>query len=137
MTTKRFIALVVIVVLAAGLSVAFTTQPWDASGSGSSSTAVYTAGQAISVDKGDTFVVALDSNPTTGYQWQAEDNAKVEQKKSRYVAGGSNLVGSGGTQLITFEATKRGSTTLKLDYARSFESSSKPARTESFPVSVG
>ena len=92
MTTKRFIALVVIVVLAAGLFVAFTTQPWDTSGGGSS-TAVYTAGQAISVDKGDTFVITLDSNPTTGYQWQAEDNAKVEQVKSKYVAGDSNLIG--------------------------------------------
>jgi inhibitor of cysteine peptidase len=136
MTTKRFIALVVIVVLAAGLFVAFTTQPWDTSGGGSS-TAVYTAGQAISVDKGDTFVIALDSNPTTGYQWQAEDNAKVEQVKSKYVAGDSNLMGASGTQLITFEATNRGTTTLKLDYARSFESGAKPAQTESFSVRVG
>jgi len=137
MTTKRLIAWVVAVVLAAGLFVAFATQPWDSSGAGSSSTPVYTAGQAISVDKGDTFVIALDANPTTGYQWQAEDNAKVEQVKSKYVAGDSNLMGAGGTQMITFEATNRGSTTLKLDYARSFESNSKPAQTESFSVRVG
>ncbi len=142
MTTKRLIAWVVAVVLAAGLFVAFATQPWDSSGGGSSSSLpdlgpVYTAGQAISVDKGDTFVIALDANPTTGYQWQAEDNSKVEQVKSKYVAGDSNLMGAGGTQMITFEATNRGSTTLKLDYARSFESDAKPAQTESFSVSVG
>ncbi|MFN8027604.1 MAG: protease inhibitor I42 family protein [Acidimicrobiia bacterium] len=135
MTTKRFVALVVVLVLAAGLFVAFTTQPWDSSGNGTSIT-VYTAGQSVEVDKGDKFVVALESNPTTGYSWQAEDNKLVEQQKSRFVAGDSKLAGAGGTQLITFLATKRGSTTLTLDYARSFEKDTPPAKTEDISVRV-
>jgi inhibitor of cysteine peptidase len=136
MTTKRFIALVVILVLAAGLFVAFTTQPWDRSDSATSVT-VYTPGQSITVDKGDQFVIALASNPTTGYSWKAQANDNVEQVKSKFVQGDSKLMGAGGTQLITFEATKRGSTTLQLDDARSFEPGTDPAETESFPVRVG
>jgi predicted secreted protein len=56
--------------------------------------------------------------------------------KSRFVQGGSNLMGAAGTQLITFEATNRGATTLTLDYARSFEKGTAPAATEEFPVTV-
>jgi inhibitor of cysteine peptidase len=135
MTTKRFIALVVVLVIAAGLFVAVTTQPWGSS-SGTASVTVYTAGTSITVDKGHKFVIALESNPSTGYRWSAEDNRKIEQLKSRFVPGGSNLVGAAGTQLITFEATRRGSTTLTLGYARSFEKGTAPADTEDFPVTV-
>jgi inhibitor of cysteine peptidase len=136
MTTKRFIALVVILVLAAGLFVAFATQPWDSSGS-ATSVSVYTPGQSIAVDQGDQFVIALASNPTTGYSWKAAANDNVEQVKSKFVQGDSLLMGAGGTQFITFKATKRGSTTLQVDYARSFEKGTAPAKTESFPVRVG
>jgi inhibitor of cysteine peptidase len=136
MTTKRFVALVVILVLAAGMFVAFATQPWDSSGSATSVT-VYTPGQSIAVDKGDQFVIALASNPTTGYAWKAAANDNVDQVKSKFVQGDTKLMGAGGTQLITFEATKRGSTTLQVDYARSFEQGTDPADTEAFPVRVG
>jgi inhibitor of cysteine peptidase len=135
MTTKRFVALVVVLVIAAGLFVAVATQPWDSSSNGASTT-VYTAGQSITVKNGDKFVIALASNPTTGYRWAAEDNDNVKQLKSRYVTGDSNLMGAGGTQMITFEATDRGRTTLTLDYARSFEKNKAPAETEEFPVRV-
>ena len=136
MTTKRFIALVVIVVLAAGLFVAFATQPWDSSAR-TTSVSVYTPGQSIAVDQGTQFVIALASNPTTGYSWKAAANDHVEQVKSKFVQGDSKLMGAGGTQFITFKATKRGSTTLQVDYARSFEQGTAPAKTESFPVRVG
>jgi len=136
MTTKRFIALVVIVVLAAGLFVAFTTQPWESSAR-TTSVSVYTPGQSIAVDQGNQFVIALASNPTTGYSWKAAANDHVEQVKSKFVQGDSKLLDAGGTQFITFKATKRGSTTLQVDYARSFEQGTAPAKTESFPVRVG
>jgi len=136
MTTKRFIALVVIVVLAAGLFVAFATQPWDSSDR-TTSVSVYTPGQSITVDQGNQFVIALAANPTTGYSWKAAASDNVEQVKSKFVQGDSKLMGAGGTQFITFKATKRGSTTLQVDYARSFEKGTAPADTESFPVRVG
>ena len=142
MTTKRFVALVIVLVLAVGSFLAFATLPWDSSSSGNTarltaSVRVYGAGQPIDVDKGDKFVIALVANPTTGYSWTAEDNRKVKQLKSHFVPGDSSLMGAGGTQLLTFQATNRGTTTLTLDYARSFEKNTPPAQTEQFAVTIG
>ena len=49
----------------------------------------------------------------------------------------STLVGAPGMQQLTFKATKSGSSTLVLNYARSFEPDNPPAQTESFPLKVG
>ena len=45
----------------------------------------------------DTFVIALDANPTTGYSWEADPNADVEFVKSTQVQGSSNAIGAPGT----------------------------------------
>lgn len=105
-------------------------------GSGGSSTAeVYGPGDSISVADGQTFVIELAANPTTGYEWTAQDNPHAELVKSRQVTQ-STLVGAPGMQELTFRATEAGSTTLVLDYARSFEPDNPPAQTESFPLTV-
>jgi predicted secreted protein len=142
MTTKRFIALLVVVVLAAGLFVVAATLPWDSSSDGNGAASdsngsipVYTAGDSISVRDGARFVIALEANPSTGYAWTAAENDHVEQVSSKQVQGGS-MPGAGGTQRITFEATATGSTTLELDYARSFEPDQPPAETERFSITV-
>jgi predicted secreted protein len=123
-------------VLAAGLFVVAATLPWDSSTSSGGATAtVYGPGDSITVQNGDRFTIALTANPTTGYSWSAEDNDDVEQVGSEQVAGGT-MPGAGGTQMLTFEATAKGSTTLVLNYARPFEQDQPPAETEKFPVTV-
>lgn len=102
---------------------------------GSSSAKVYEAGDSIAVAEGQTFVIALESNPTTGYEWTAEKNANAEFVKSEMVTS-STLVGAPGMQQLTFRATTSGSSTLVLNYARSFEPDNPPAQTESFPLKV-
>jgi inhibitor of cysteine peptidase len=101
-----------------------------------STPAVYHEGDSISVANGDEFVVALESNPSTGYSWDAGDNPNVEFVSSRQVSGASDLPGAGGTQELTFKAEKKGSSTLELAYARSFEPGVPPAQTAEFPVNV-
>lgn len=103
--------------------------------SGTSATKVYSAGDSISVEQGDTFVVALEANPTTGYTWTADDNPDVTFVKSRQVTS-STMPGAPGMQQLTFEATATGSSTLVLSYARSFEAGVPPVQTESFPLTV-
>jgi len=106
------------------------------SGSGGSGTAkVYGPGDSISVADGQTFVIELESNPTTGYEWTAEDNANAEFVKSTMVTN-STLPGAPGMQRLTFTATKAGTSTLVLNYARSFEPNNPPAQTEKFPLTV-
>jgi inhibitor of cysteine peptidase len=115
----------------------------DASSSGSSGDAagsseptVYGAGDSISVANGDTFVIALEANPTTGYSWEAEPNDDVEFVSSKQVQGSSNAIGAPGTQQLTFKAVQTGSSTLTLHYLRPFEQGVPPAETEEFDVTV-
>lgn len=102
---------------------------------GSSSVKVYGPGDSISAAVGQSFVIELESNPTTGYEWTAQSNPNAELVKSRMVTS-STLPGAPGMQQLTFRATKAGSSTLVLDYARSFEPNNPPAQTESFPLRV-
>jgi predicted secreted protein len=109
----------------------------DGGGDGSSTPKVYEAGDSISVGNGDTFVIALQANPSTGYSWEAESNANVEFVKSKQVQGNSNAIGAPGTQQLTFKALKTGSSTLTLNYLRPFDPpGTAPAQTEDFPVTV-
>src|SRR5262245_6124144 len=106
------------------------------SGGGSSKPKVYEAGDSIDVDNGDSFVVALEANPTTGYSWQAAPNPNVEFVSSKQVQAGSNAIGAPGTQQLTFKAVKAGSSTLTLNYLRPFETGVPPVQTEDFDVTV-
>src|SRR5262245_19214595 len=106
------------------------------SGSNDGSVTVYHEGDSISVKNGDEFVIALEANPSTGYSWDAGDNPDVELVSSRQVSGASDLPGAGGTQELMFKAVKKGTSTLELAYARSFEPGVPPAQTASFPVEV-
>jgi inhibitor of cysteine peptidase len=133
------VALVVLVVLAAGCGGGDDSKSsggGSGGGGGSSEPKVYEAGDSISVNTGDTFVIALDANPTTGYSWQASPNADVEFVKSKQVQGNSNAIGAPGTQQLTFKAVQQGSTVLVLNYLRPFEPSVPPVQTEEFDVTV-
>lgn len=109
------------------------------SGGGKSAgpTEVYRAGDPISVKVGQTFVVELDATPSTGYEWIPEENPLVTLRSSRQVAGSSDRAGAPGVQRLTFEATDGGSSSLVLNYARSFDPpGTAPAKTETFPIGV-
>lgn len=107
----------------------------DGSSSGGSAAKVYGPGDSISVANGQTFVIALESNPTTGYAWAAAANPNATFVKSE-MATSSTVVGAAGTQQLTFEATATGASTLTLNYARSFEPGTPPVKTQTFPLTV-
>jgi inhibitor of cysteine peptidase len=79
----------------------------------------------IPVANGKTFVIRIEENPSTGYSWQyvIADPSIVINTEDRYIASDTTgkLVGSGGKRVLTFGATKTGTTTIKLKYLRSWE----------------
>ncbi|MCD6600347.1 MAG: protease inhibitor I42 family protein [Dehalococcoidia bacterium] len=84
----------------------------------------FDAGQEIEIGVGDEFIVALDSNPTTGYQWEADfDESFLELVLDEFEPGEAEegMVGAGGEQKFTFEGLKAGETELTLTYKRSWE----------------
>lgn len=83
-------------------------------------------GKTLNLQAGDTFVLSLDSNPTTGYTWNLDDS--WNEKMLTLVDQGyqssttSNIVGQGGRHYWKFKALKAGSADLKVYYARPWES---------------
>jgi len=94
--------------------------------------------KTINVKVGGEFVIALDSNPTTGFTWQDDhDQGMLKLVEDRYVADekAEGLVGAGGTQYYHFKALKAGTATVTLDYKRPWEEDS--AEQNVFTVKIG
>jgi len=98
-------------------------------------------GKTAEVGLGETLVVALPSNPSTGFSWSvtAPEPGNVELLgEPTYIPPGSTspVVGAAGTQVFTFRPLKAGTDTLTMGYARSFEPGVAPAETFSVTITV-
>jgi inhibitor of cysteine peptidase len=95
-------------------------------------------GTPITNAVGQEFLIALEANPTTGYQWQLskplEPALKLEE--TSYSPEEGQVVGSGGTQYWRFEGVAPGTATVTLNYLKPWEKDVAPAKTESFTVNV-
>lgn len=82
-------------------------------------------GQSVSASVGDTVVVRLPENPTTGYRWQVGvlDNRMVEQVEDTYDAAPNPVVGGGGTRELAFRIKTPAPTAIELEYRRPWEDS--------------
>lgn len=93
----------------------------------------------VRVSPGEQFLIRLESNQTTGYQWRLAgglDQSVAMLLDSRYDAPPPGPLGAGGQELWTFLAVGRGDARLTFEYVRPWESSVPPLRTAVFAVSV-
>ena len=84
------------------------------------------------------FIIALDSNPTTGYDWEeSHDPYKLILVEKKYEPDekAEGLVGAGGTQYYRFKALKKGDTKVNLVYKRAWEEE-EDVRETVFKVSI-
>ena len=83
------------------------------------------SGQTINTGVNQEFVIALDSNPTTGYIWQASyDESLLQLVGKSYEMGKAaeqGAVGAGGVEYFQFKALKTGETEITLVYKRPWE----------------
>lgn len=97
-------------------------------------------GSALEMNTGETLVITLAGNPTTGYQWElvpSQDSVLQMAGEAEYMPGKTKLVGAGGIYRFTFTAHQPGSTRLNLKYYRSFEpADTPPVSTFSITVTV-
>lgn len=107
----------------------------------SSDPATYTqADTTIQAQVGETFVIQMASNPTTGYQWKMTPTGDpgVNLESSKYVpdtqTGTATMVGMGGMENWTFSAVSAGTGTLVFDSIPPGKTT--PAETVTFNVTV-
>jgi len=93
----------------------------------------------IETNIGKSFAITLDSNPTTGYQWQIArqlDTGLLELVDSQYISSKTDLVGAPGKEEWSFKAIRAGKAIISFDYVRPWEKNELPAKTNSFIVII-
>ena len=95
----------------------------------------------IALVRGQTLVVTLDANITTGFRWEAIagfEPTLMQVGTADYVAPVSPPaeVGAPGTMTFRFRAANAGTTTLEFAYRRPFELNVAPAKTVRYDVTV-
>ncbi len=99
-------------------------------------------GSEIAVQQGQAVVVALESNPSTGYGWEVAQNdggvlvLEGEPQFESVPPQGTPLLGAGGTQTFRFKTVGSGSAELKLVYHRSWETNVPPLQVFDLKVVV-
>jgi predicted secreted protein len=75
-------------------------------------------GTTIKASDGDTIVLKLDENPTTGYHWVMKfgDGLRLTSDGYKQQADTQNLVGAGGTHTWTIDVTGSGKPTISGTY---------------------
>lgn len=95
-------------------------------------------GSTIEMKKGETLILSINGNPTTGYTWEVEsvDQNILQSTGEADYKSDSAAVGAGGTYKFKFTTVNPGSTTLKLKYWRTFEPDTPPVETFEVKVNV-
>ena len=87
------------------------------------------SGKKVTLQLGQTLVIELPGNPTTGYQWsitgiEGKAFRSLGEPQYRSSPAPSDQVGVGGTYTAVFRAVSAGTTEIQLDYRRSWEKKS-------------
>lgn len=96
-------------------------------------------GRQIELRRGQTLVITLEANPTTGYTWEVREPSEeriLRQAGEAEFQPQSELMGAPGVQILRFEAVSAGQTTLNLVYHRPWEEGVEPLETFSLQVVV-
>jgi inhibitor of cysteine peptidase len=125
---KRFIPVLILVIISSLVLTACSGKTVKISADDNGST--------VEMKQGQTLVLSIGGNPTTGYIWEVEsvDENILQSMGEPDYKSDSMLIGSGGTYKFKFTAVSAGTTTLKLKYWRTFEPENPPV--ENFEVTV-
>ena len=88
----------------------------------------------IVATNGETFVIELEGNPTTGYEWQLEFEPDQLELVDEAIQPLSNNIGAAAAQRFEFRAARPGHATIRALYKRRWET--KPLHQQTFDVEV-
>jgi inhibitor of cysteine peptidase len=85
--------------------------------------------EVIEVRAGDTFEIALESVPATGYTWQEEHaSSLLELLRANDFRAASDAVGAGGKEAFEFQALAPGETEIRFQYGRPWDEAAADER---------
>ena len=90
-------------------------------------------GRQIELYVGETLIISLSENASTGFQWiippeSAHNFAKILHERKAAAEGTADPLGKPGVRRFSFEASKPGRVELELHYRRLWETAKQPAR---------
>ena len=92
-------------------------------------------GKTITVPLKKDFVIKLEANPSTGFNWNVLDiDTNIIQLKGTSYTPYHEMPGSNGMEQITFTSVKKGKSPLKLGYLRVWEG--RGSMVDSFSITV-
>ena len=77
--------------------------------------------RVVELNVGDTFVIDLRENPTTGYRWQASPASQLVPSGDEFLAQGNAAAGSSGVRTLKFTPLSVGKGTVMLELRREWE----------------
>ena len=97
-------------------------------------------GKQVEIAADGTLTVTLESNQTTGFQWELtsiSDQNVLEKQSNTYEAPeDTGMVGAPGKEVWTFKALKKGTSTISMEYSRPWDDGEKGAETFTLNVVV-
>lgn len=91
------------------------------------------------ISQGQTIVIRLSSNPSTGYGWNVTEpkDGGLQETAHNFTSSSSvPMPGAGGTEEWKYKAVKAGEYTLHFAYARSWEKNTPPVQQADIKVIV-
>ncbi|MBN1574691.1 MAG: protease inhibitor I42 family protein [Deltaproteobacteria bacterium] len=95
--------------------------------------------EMIDLKPGDTAVVVLEENPSTGYQWEIivdPEGALVEVEKRSFQKGDKKLIGAPNTAVWKFSPKLEGKAKLTFNYLRPWEGEESIVETVVYRVRI-
>ncbi len=97
-------------------------------------------GRTVTATEGQSIIVKLAANPTTGYSWRVASTDRTFGYPTIVHTPSSTATGSGGTTKLTWKTngplSMIGTHTVRLEYQRPWAETVKPLKTFSFTVKI-
>ncbi len=136
-TFRGILAFILLVGICIGVGTACSEESSDVVNVDSSD-----SGKQVELSVGQSLVVTLDSNPgSTGYSWalmQNSDESVLSNTGNKYIAPQTTapMVGAPGVEEWTFQALKKGTSTISMGYRQPWMPTVTPVETFGLTVVV-